>query len=400
MQRTRLSRRARGAGSKRSPGPLHRALLEEARDGSLSDSLLQLGHQVGNAQIARLLADAHRGWSTGNEDRTQAPHFASNLQLQRFLVQRCGPVPCDCTPEERQRADQHTDATQSGRQLQRAIIQRLDGPCEDVPPRSPRHLVIRGSVHPDVRDAQRKLNLFHTQDTAAGGSGIGAPLVEDCIFGSKTFDATVAFQKRRFPKQPEEHDGKIGDKTWAELDKLAAGPAPVPPPVPVPPSPPIKPPAAPACKVPTSPDRSGTSFNPTTDSQAVVAAKHPIDAISAKSAATDAFDAAGRSGLLGAHLGPQDAFRHCVWNCLMTQRIGALRAEQFATGHENSGPSSIPFDNQMDLHDNATGRLLGSPGTDCEAAAMSAVAAGELRTIRRPPSVPSICMGASDQPWP
>jgi outer membrane protein OmpA-like peptidoglycan-associated protein len=163
----------------------------------------------------------------------------------------------------------------------------------------------------------------------------------------------------------------------------------------------------PGCTTPTNPDLSGRANNPTTDSEAVVALTNLIDAISANSAANDAHAAAAASGLAGPHLGPQDAFRHCVWNCLMAQRIGASEAEKFATAHENSGTSSIPFDNQMDLHNNATGRSLGTPGTNCSTACMSALTSGHLRTIRgphtRPQATPPIltaCIGASDQPWP
>ena len=175
----------------------------------------------------------------------------------------------------------------------------------------------------------------------------------------------------------------------------------------LPPAPtPTPTPAVPACRTPTNPDLSGRGFNPTTDGEITVAISHPLDALTARDLATDSSAAAGRSGLTGPHLGPQDAFRHCFWNCRMTQELGAARAEQFATGHENSGPSAIPFDNQMDLHNNATGRALGAvPGTDCETASLAAVTSGMLRTIRGPHTRPASpvttdCIGASDQPWP
>jgi len=173
------------------------------------------------------------------------------------------------------------------------------------------------------------------------------------------------------------------------------------------------PPSAPGCTAPTNPDFSGRVFNPTTSSENAVIAAHPLDAFSVNGAANDSFAAAAASGLPGAHLGPQDAFRHCVWNCLMTQRIGAGEAEQFATGHENSGPSAIPFDNQMDLHDNVIGRGLGAPAANCETACLNAVTSGQLRTVRGPDGdtsaateglaasgVTPACIGASDQPWP
>ena len=111
----------------------------------------------------------------------------------------------------------------------KSFIQRKDGPCKDVPPRMPHRLIVRGSVHPDVRDAQRKLNRYHKNRLTAKKQGLSsAPLVEDCIFGLNTHSATIAFQKQVFPKQSKEHDGKIGKNTWAELDKVSEAPAPPP----------------------------------------------------------------------------------------------------------------------------------------------------------------------------
>jgi hypothetical protein len=172
-----------------------------------------------------------------------------------------------------------------------------------------------------------------------------------------------------------------------------------PPPPPIPPLPP-PPPAVAGCRVPVNPDRSGRADNPTTDGENFNIAKNPIDAFSVDSCRDKAFAAAGASGLIGAFLGPQDAFRHCFWNCCMAQSIGVSQAEKFATAHENSNPSAIPFDNQMDLHDNVIGRSLGTPGADCKAACASAVSSGLLRTVRRPPTVPTGCIGPSDQPFP
>lgn len=49
---------------------------------------------------------------------------------------------------------------------------------------------------------------------------LGYGLVEDGIFGNKTFDAVVDFQKRAFPNQPKEHDGIIGAKTWNMVGRI------------------------------------------------------------------------------------------------------------------------------------------------------------------------------------
>ena len=214
-----------------------------------------------------------------------------------------------------------------------------------------------------------------------GGAGIPAARITFFAHGESTDFGSALSPNRR-----------------ATISSTTPAPAPKPPPSPAPP---------PGCTAATNPDLSGTAHNPTTDSEAAVVAKHPIDAFTANSAANDAIAAAGASGLAGPHLGPFDAFRHCVWNCLMTQRLSAARAEQFATGHENSGPSPISFDNQMDLHNNATGRSLATPTANCETVCMTALTAGQLRTIRGPhtsppatPPVPTDCIGASSQPWP
>jgi hypothetical protein len=100
-------------------------------------------------------------------------------------------------------------------------------PCPDVPvPASQRpRVLVRGSVHSAVREAQRKLNAFHAYRLAAGLPGLrDAPLVEDCIFGRHTFEAVKSFQELVFPGMPVEHDGKIGSHTWAQLDAIAVGP--------------------------------------------------------------------------------------------------------------------------------------------------------------------------------
>jgi hypothetical protein len=291
-----------------------------------------------------------------------------------------------------------------------ARLQLTTGPCPDIA--SPHRLLIQGSVHSAVREAQRKLNLFHAKELAAKRVGLAdAPLVEDCVFGSHTFNAVLSFQRQQFAADRKEHDGKIGDHTWAAID-TAAAPSGVVPPAVTPPAvtPPTTPPAVTppsACTTPTNPDMSGSSFNPTTDGENTNIAKHPIDAFRVDAARDDANSLAAASALPGPHLGPQDAFRHCAWNCIMAQHIGAVNAEKFATAHENSNPSSIPFDNQMDLHDNVIGRGLGAPGADPATVCAAAVAAGQLRTIRGPHTVPlaiprltTSCIGASNQPWP
>lgn len=103
----------------------------------------------------------------------------------------------------------------------------VPGTCPDIS--IPHKLLIRTypkpTADPAVREAQRKLNLYHAQEIAAGRAGLkDAPLVEDCVFGDHTQNAVISFQQQKFPKQPKEHDGKIGDHTWTELDKVVVTP--------------------------------------------------------------------------------------------------------------------------------------------------------------------------------
>lgn len=104
------------------------------------------------------------------------------------------------------------------------------GPCPDtvVTAANRPRLLIRGSMHAAVRDAQRRLNAFGASEVAAGRPPLAdPPLREDCIFGPGTQRALIAFQQRVFPGQPGEHDGKLGPATWGKLDQVAApGPAP------------------------------------------------------------------------------------------------------------------------------------------------------------------------------
>lgn len=131
------------------------------------------------------------------------------------------------------------------RHLMMLDSESVTGPCPDqpVPPAARPVLLIRRSVHPAVRDAQRRMNAFHVGQLAAGLPGIAdAPLTEDCVFGPATQRALVSFQQAVLPGQPAEHDGKLGVRTWAQFDRVATVPPVPPPPVPVPPVPAAPPP--------------------------------------------------------------------------------------------------------------------------------------------------------------
>lgn len=131
--------------------------------------------------------------------------------------------------------------------LELELAEAVVGPCRDVAVTAANRpgLLIRGSVHPAVRDAQRKLNAFSVAEVAAGRPGLAdVPLREDCIFGPALQRALISFQQRVFPGQAREQDGRLGPKSWAELDRVAAGAASVAPAAPaafVPPAPPSPP---------------------------------------------------------------------------------------------------------------------------------------------------------------
>jgi peptidoglycan hydrolase-like protein with peptidoglycan-binding domain len=139
----------------------------------------------------------------------------SSLLAQRssIEVQRCGPAACNCSDEERAAPT--------------PVVQRqVEGPCQDI---ETEHVLIkRSSVHPAVREAQRKLNQHSDVLEATGGTRLPkTPLVPDCVFGQNTRDAVVAFQQEVFPDDPRQWDGMVGDKTWTELDRVAGATAPV-----------------------------------------------------------------------------------------------------------------------------------------------------------------------------
>jgi peptidoglycan hydrolase-like protein with peptidoglycan-binding domain len=45
----------------------------------------------------------------------------------------------------------------------------------------------------------------------------------DGIFGQETYKAVIAFQRREFPQQPGEWDGRVGRHTLARMDELLSG---------------------------------------------------------------------------------------------------------------------------------------------------------------------------------
>ncbi len=87
--------------------------------------------------------------------------------------------------------------------------------------------------------------------------------------------------------------------------------------------------------------------------------------------------AADQSPLLGGHSGPQDAYRHCVWSCLMTQRMGPDRARMIGDIHEaaNTRVENQPVsEDVMDTTNNAVGQQCGQQrnGKPCSERCMDA----------------------------
>ena len=146
--------------------------------------------------------------------------------------------------------------------VQRHSCREGEGPPGAEPPipeeAGPHPLIYRGvtakrSRRPSVGDAQELLNRFLDQLGSGGfacdaGADLDAidgirstlnqdPLEVDCRFGPNTEKVTEMFQRCVFPNDSDEWDGKIGENTWPELERLR--PAPTPPPTPTPtPTPP------------------------------------------------------------------------------------------------------------------------------------------------------------------
>jgi hypothetical protein len=104
----------------------------------------------------------------------------------------------------------------------------------------------------------------------------------------------------------------------------------------------------------------------------------PWDSYKAKQLADQALSAARKTGLPGLHNGAADAWRHCYWNCRMTNEIGSDQAESISTNHENDneGPE---IENKMDLHNNMIGYTF--CGEDCDTCCQGKLDSGQLFVI-------------------
>ena len=104
----------------------------------------------------------------------------------------------------------------------------------------------------------------------------------------------------------------------------------------------------------------------------------PLDAWRANRLSDEAKAAARATGLPEPHNGPMDAWRHCYWNCTMTEALGSAQAKTVADSHEvhGGGPAN---ENTMDAHNNAEGRACG--GTNCDGCCQDSLDNGRLRII-------------------
>ncbi len=102
----------------------------------------------------------------------------------------------------------------------------------------------------------------------------------------------------------------------------------------------------------------------------------------------DSMRDARKSGLLGPHNGPQDAFRHCLASCEMARENTAPLAQCGGWANEKKGDwthNQQSGEREMDDHNNAAGVKFGETAKSyqaCYASCMSAVSSGDLKTYQ------------------
>ncbi|MFA9397215.1 MAG: hypothetical protein ACERKV_02985 [Clostridiaceae bacterium] len=109
-----------------------------------------------------------------------------------------------------------------------------------------------------------------------------------------------------------------------------------------------------------------TKFLPTTTSELGPTEKSvfnsdPLKGAMALCDAQYAIDAtiASWSNSNGYHNDNADAFRHSLWNALMSKHCGTSYAERFANAHETDNPNNDKLERDMDINNNSVGRNLG-----------------------------------------
>ncbi|HHK7664535.1 TPA: hypothetical protein ACQXS9_001810, partial [Streptococcus pneumoniae] len=132
-----------------------------------------------------------------------------------------------------------------------------------------------------------------------------------------------------------------------------------------------------------------SGYNNLNSEEKKLARNSPYQAIqvnnAAKTATNKTIEIYGKNG----YQDNSDAFRHCLWNALMKQSIGATAAEKWATAHEYN---SYGIDKQMDLHNNYIGRSIYVSGKSLNAITSevkSKVRNGSCKRIIRNKLVPT-----------
>lgn len=102
----------------------------------------------------------------------------------------------------------------------------------------------------------------------------------------------------------------------------------------------------------------------------------------------DAMADARRSGLPGAHNGPQDAYRHCLASCEMARENTVPVAQCLGWANEKKRDwthNQQRGERNMDDHNNSLGFGFGKTAKstqDCRNACMNAVRSGQTQTYR------------------
>lgn len=99
-----------------------------------------------------------------------------------------------------------------------------------------------------------------------------------------------------------------------------------------------------------------------------------------------AYKIASDSGLEGEGNGPQDAYRHCLWSCLMSKEIGIDDANLAGYLHEEYGGSTGlsangPGEFDMDMHNNISGQYNSEKSCSCTKSCMTSYKGGWLQVL-------------------
>ena len=96
-----------------------------------------------------------------------------------------------------------------------------------------------------------------------------------------------------------------------------------------------------------------------------------------------AFSIGFPGGWRGLDDGPADAYRHCLWSCLMSKMCGGSTALLAGTGHEVVDNHFWPVGSSvMDMNNNAQGRQCGDMPCPCHACCLGKVRTGTTQNHR------------------